>query len=137
MNTHTALIVPMIFSTFPVFIMEKCFREIPGSLMEAAKMDGAGELVIFLFIGIPMGAPGIISACVLGFLEGWNAIEQPMTFLKDKSLWPLSLYLPEIAADRLGLAMVASVIAMIPALLFFLYGQKYIEEGILASGIKE
>lgn len=137
MNTHLALVLPMFFSTFPVFIMEKSFRTIPPSLIEAAKIDGAGELKIFFHIGLPMGASGIISAGVLGFLEGWNAIEQPLTFLKDKSLWPLSLYLPNIAADSLGVAMVACVIAMMPALLFFLFGQKYIEEGIVASGIKE
>jgi multiple sugar transport system permease protein len=137
MNTHLALIVPMLFSTFPVFIMEKSFKAIPPSLIEAAKIDGAGEMKIFLHIGVPMGASGIISAGVLGFLENWNAIEQPITFLKDKALWPLSLYLPDIAMDQLGVAMVACVIAMMPGLLLFLFGQKYIEEGIVASGIKE
>ncbi len=137
MNTHFALILPMVFSTFPVFIMEKCFKCIPVSLIEAAKIDGAGEIKIFLNIGLPMGTAGIISASVLGFLEGWNAIEQPITFLKNKALWPLSLYLPGIAIEKLGVAMVASVIAMMPALLFFLFGQKYIEDGIVASGIKE
>ncbi len=137
MNTHFALILPMVFSTFPVFIMEKCFKCIPIALIEAAKIDGAGEIRIFLNIGLPMGTAGIISASVLGFLEGWNAIEQPITFLKDKALWPLSLYLPSIAIEKLGVAMVASVITMMPALLFFLYGQKYIEDGIVASGIKE
>lgn len=137
MNTHFALILPAIFSTLPVFIMEKCFKSIPVSLIEAARMDGAGEIKIFIDIGLPMGASGIISASVLGFLEGWNAIEQPITFLKDKALWPLSLYLPSIALEKLGVAMVASVITMMPALLFFLFGQRYIEEGIVASGIKE
>jgi multiple sugar transport system permease protein len=137
MNTHSALIVPMLFSAFPVFVMEKSFQTIPPSLIEAAKIDGAGEMKIFFHIGLPIGASGIISAGVLGFLEGWNAIEQPITFLKDKALWPLSLYLPSIAMDELGVAMVACVIAMMPALLFFLFGQKYIEEGIVASGIKE
>jgi multiple sugar transport system permease protein len=137
MNTHLALIVPSIFSTFPVFIMEKCFKAIPKSLIEAAKMDGAGEIKMFFYIGIPIGASGIISAMVLGFLEGWNAIEQPITFLEDKSLWPLSLYLPDIAVEKIGVAMVASVITMAPALLIFLFGQKYVEEGIIASGIKE
>ena len=137
MNTHLALIVPMLFSTFPVFIIEKSFKAIPPSLIEAAKIDGAGEMKIFLHIGVPMGASGIISAGVLGFLENWNAIEQPITFLKDKALWPLSLYLPDIAMDQLGVAMVACVIAMMPGLLLFLFGQKYIEEGIVASGIKE
>jgi multiple sugar transport system permease protein len=137
MNTHLALILPAVFSTFPVFIMEKCFQCIPVSLIEAAKMDGAGEIKIFINIGLPMGTSGIISASVLGFLEGWNAIEQPITFLKNKALWPLSLYLPNIAIEKLGVAMVASVITMLPALLFFLFGQKYIEDGIVASGIKE
>ncbi len=137
MNTHLALIVPMLFSTFPVFILEKSFRTIPRALIEAAKIDGAGEGKIFLHIGLPMGASGIISAGILGFLEGWNAIEQPITFLKDKSLWPMSLYLPGIAMDELGVALTACVIAMMPPLLFFLSGQKYIEEGIVASGIKE
>lgn len=137
LNTDFALILPNIFSTFPVFIMEKFFKSIPKSLIEAAKIDGAGELKIFFYIGIPMGAFGIISAIVLGFLEAWNGIEQPLTFLKDKSLWPLSLYLPDISKEKLGVAMVASVIAMIPAILIFLFGQRYIEQGIAASGIKE
>ncbi|HHV09953.1 MAG TPA: carbohydrate ABC transporter permease [Clostridiales bacterium] len=137
LNTDFALILPNIFSAFPVFIMEKFFKAIPGSLIEAAKIDGAGELKIFMHIGIPMGASGIVSAMVLGFLEAWNGIEQPLTFLKDRALWPLSLYLPEISKEKLGAAMVASVIAMMPAILIFLYGQKYIEQGIAASGIKE
>jgi len=137
LNTHFALIIPLMFSTFPVFIMEKTFKAIPKALIEAAKIDGAGELTIFVKIGIPLGTSGILSIIVLGFLEAWNAIEQPMIYLKDNSLWPLSLYLPEIATDKLAVAMVASVIAMMPPLLIFLYGQKYLEQGIVASGIKE
>lgn len=137
MNTHLAIILPNIFSTFPVFIMVKFFKSIPDSLIEAARLDGAGEWFIFIKIGIPMGASGIISAMILGFLEYWNAIEQPLTFLKDKSLWPLSLYLPNITADKVSVSFVASVIMMTPALLIFLYGQKYLEQGIAASGIKE
>lgn len=137
MNTHFSLILPMIFSTFPVFIMEKCFKAIPLAMIEAAKVDGAGELAVFLYIGLPMGTPGMISAFILGFLEGWNAVEQPITFLKDRSLWPLSLYLPEIASQKLGVAMAASMIAMVPAVLLFLLGQDYIEDGIIASGVKE
>lgn len=58
--------------------------------------------MIFWKIGVPIGKPGIVSAMVLGVLETWNAIEQPMTFLKEQRLWPLSLYLPEITADKGG-----------------------------------
>ncbi len=137
MNTHWAVILPAAFSTFPVFIMVKFFSAIPKSFLEAAALDGANEFQIFWRIGIPMGAPGILSAMVLGFLEYWNAIEQPLTFLTDKSKWPLSLYLPNIAADKAGVSLAASVVMMVPALLIFLYGQRYLEEGIRASGLKE
>ena len=137
-GTHLAVILPNIFSTFPVFILVKFFKEIPQSLIEAAKLDGAGEAGIFIRVGIPMGASGILSIIILGFLEYWNAIEQPLTFLaRTKELWPLPLYLPEITAGRAGVAFAASSIMMIPALLLFLYGQKYLEQGIAASGLKE
>ena len=137
-GTHLALILPNIFSAFPVFVMTKFFKAVPKSLIEAAKLDGAGELYIFIRIGIPIGTSGILSIILLGFLEYWNAIEQPLTFLaNNKTLWPLTLYLPNITADKLGVAFTASVIVMFPALLLFLYGQKYLEQGIAASGLKE
>lgn len=60
-----------------------------------------------------------------------------MTFLKTKSLWPLSLYLPEIAAEKLGLAMVSSLLMLAPSVLIFLFGQKYLELVIQSSGLKE
>lgn len=137
LDTWAAIILPGIFSTFPVFIMSKAFGGISESLIEAARIDGAGEGKIFLSVGIPMGLPGIISALVLGFLEYWNAIEQPMTYLKTKSLWPLSLYLPNITADNLSVSFAASVVMMLPAALLFLWGQSYLEQGIAASGLKE
>ena len=137
LDTHLAVILPGIFSTFPVFIMEKFFRAIPKEVYEAAKVDGAGEFTTFLRIGIPLGSPGIISALILNFLEYWNAVEAPMTFLKTKSKLPLSLYLPEITTDQMGVSFVASVVMMLPAVLGFLWGRDYLQKGIEASGLKE
>lgn len=137
LDSHLALILPGIFSTFPVFIMEKFFRGIPGEVFEAAKVDGAGELESFVKIGIPLGSPGIISALILNFIEYWNAMEAPMTFLKTKAKMPLALYLPEITADRLSASFTASVIMMLPAVLGFLWGRDYLQKGIEASGLKE
>ena len=91
--------------------------------MESARLDGAGELLIFIRIGIPLGSAGIISALVLGFLEYWNLIEQPMAFLKTKSLWPLSLYLPQIDISQTGKAFAVSVLVLIPAVIVFLAGR--------------
>ncbi len=78
---------------------------------------------IFLDIGLPMGKAGIASAMVLGFLEYWNLIEQPMTFLKTKSLWPLSLFLPEITTDKLGTEPGGPVITLLPSIIVSYWGR--------------
>lgn len=137
MDTHLALIVPGIFSTFPVFIMEKFFKAIPEAVLDAAKVDGAGALQIFMKIGLPLGIPGIMSSSILCFLEYWNAIEAPMTFLKTKSKLPFSLYLPDITTEQLSVSFTASVVMMIPAILIFAWGRDYLQQGIEASGLKE
>lgn len=137
LDTSAAVILPGIFSTFSVFIMYRFFSGIPESIMEAARIDGAGELQTFFRIGIPLGASGIISALVLSFLECWSMIEQPMTFLSTKSLWPLSLFLPQIDGGNAGLSLCASLVALLPAVFVFLAGQDYLEQGIASSALKE
>ena len=136
-NRRPAVILPAIFSTFPVFLIYRGFCSIHPGLLEAGRIDGAGELGLFVRIGLPLGSSGILSAFVLGFLEYWNMIEQPLTFLKSKELWPLSLYLPEIGLTQAGFAFAASVVTLIPAVFVFLLGQDYLEQGIAMSGLKE
>ena len=122
MDTYWAVILPSVFSTFPVFIMYRGFSAIPKDLYEAAKIDGASEWQIFVWIGLPLGSPGILSALTLGGLAYWNMVEQPLAFLAEPSRWPLSLYLPEIDLKRAGAAMAASVITLIPAVFVFFIG---------------
>ena len=133
MDTHGAVILPGIFSTLPVFILRKTFAGLPGEVVEAARLDGAGNVRIFLNIGIPLGMPGIFSILSLGFLEYWNAIEQPMTYLKTEARWPLSLYLPQMVSAETASAFAASIVTLLPAVLLFLSGQEYLELGIAAS----
>ena len=137
LDTVWAIILPAAFSTFPVFIMYRFFAGIPYSLIEAAELDGAGPWQVFRYVGLPLGAPGILSAMVLGFLESWNALEQPLNFLENPANWPLSLYLPNLATSNAGVAMAASFIMLLPALPIFLFGQRHLEQGIRASGLKE
>ncbi len=132
-----AVILPAVFSTFPVFLLHRFFLAIPQDIIEAARLDGAGEGRIFLQIGIPLGAPGILSVAILTFLDSWNMIEQPMTYLKDKALWPLSLFLPEITLPDMGMGFAAALLMLIPALLLFLNCQEYLEEGIALTGGKD
>ena len=137
LDTLPGIIFPAVFSTCPVFIMYRFFESVPDSLMEAARLDGAGELKLFFLAGLPLGSPGVISAMVLSFLEYWNLMEQPMAFLKTKEKWTLSLFLPNIGMDQAGMAFGASVIVLIPAMLVFLAGQDYLEQGIISTAVKE
>lgn len=137
LDSHLGIILPGMFSTFPVFIMYRFFGGIPEAVIESARLDGAGSWQIFRWIGLPLGSGGIVSAMVLDFLEYWNLIEQPLTFLKNKSLWPLSLFLPNIELERAGVAFVASVVTLIPSVFVFLLGQNDLEQGIAAAAVKE
>jgi multiple sugar transport system permease protein len=136
LNTQWAVVLPAIFSTFPIILTYGGFKSIPLSVLEAARIDGACELGIFLRLGIPLGKSGVMSAVVLGFLEYWNMVEQPMAFIDDKALWPLSLYLPQISWTQAGESFCAAVFMIIPAVFVFLMGQDYVEQGIIYSGIK-
>lgn len=136
LDTLWAVILPGVFSTFPVFVLQRFFRSVPREILEAARLDGAGEWQIFFHIGLPLGRPGILSVWILSFLDSWNLIEQPMTYLKTKSLWPLSLFLPEIGLEELGLGFAAALMMLLPALLLFWGCQESLEAGITLSGGK-
>lgn len=137
LDTLWALILPGIFSTFPVFIVHNFLKSIPESVLEAGRIDGANELQLFIRIGIPLGSTGIIASVILQFLEYWNLVEQPMLFLKKQQLWPLSLYISNISLDNAGQALVSSVLTLIPSILIFFAGRDYLEQGISAMACKE
>ncbi len=137
LDTLWAVILPSVFSTFPVFLLHRFFLAIPQEILEAARLDGAGEGRIFLQIGLPLGAPGILAGGILSFLEAWNMIEQPMTYIKTKALWPLALFLPDIGLEDMGMGFAAAWIMLIPAALLFLLCQEDLKKGIALSGGKD
>ena len=136
LNTLWAVILPGVFSAYPVFLLTRFFAAIPEEILEAARLDGAGEWQIFRYIALPLGLPGLLSVGILSFLDAWNLIEQPMTFLKNRALWPLSLFLPETTLTDAGLGFAAALLMLIPALLLFGLCQDALEQGIVLPGGK-
>ena len=136
LNTLWAVILPGIFSAYPVFLLTRFFAAIPEEILEAARLDGAGEWQIFRYIALPLGLPGLLSVGILSFLDAWNLIEQPMTFLKNRALWPLSLFLPETTLTDAGLGFAAALLMLIPALLLFGLCQDALEQGLALPGGK-
>lgn len=133
-NTRWSIILPGIFAPFSVFLLTKYMRRIPYSLIEAAKVDGAGEWEIFTRICMPQCRAAIVSVAILVFIDYWNMVEQPLILLQDADSQPLSVFLSSINSGEIGLAFAMATVYMIPSLLIFLAGEEYLVEGIANSG---
>ena len=134
LNTRWSIIFPGMFAPFSVFLLTKFMRRIPYSLIEAAKVDGAGEWDIFTKICLPQCRSALYSIAILVFIDYWNMVEQPLILLQDAESQPLSVFLSSINAGEIGLAFAMATVYMIPSLLLFLHGEEYLVEGIANSG---
>lgn len=133
-NTRWAILLPGFFAPFSVFLLTKFMRRIPVSLIESAKIDGAGDFKIFSRICMPMCKGAMFSVAILVFIDYWNMVELPLILLNDEGMYPLSIFLSRINKGEVGLAFAVAVIYMTPAILLFLYGEDYLVEGIAYSG---
>lgn len=133
-DTKWAIWLPGMTSPFSVFLFTKFMRRIPGSVIEAAKIDGAGEWQIFSKICVPLCKGAMVSVAILVFIDYWNMVEQPLIMLKDEDMHPLSVFLSKINSGEISLAFAVATIYMIPGILIFLYGEEYLVEGISYSG---
>lgn len=134
LNTRWSVILPGIFAPFSVFLLTKFMRRVPYALIEAAKMDGAGEWQIFTKICIPQCRAALYAIAILVFIDYWNMVEQPLILLEDAESQPLSVFLSNVTSGEIGLAFAMAVVYMIPSLLLFLHGEEYLVEGIAANG---
>ena len=134
LDTRWAIWLPGIFSPFAVYLLTKYMRKIPYSVIEAAKIDGAGEWKIFTKICVPLCKGAVCSAAILVFIDYWNMVEQPLILLSNEEMHPLSVFLSKINSGEIGLAFAVATIYMVPSLLVFLYGEDYLVEGITYQG---
>ena len=126
LNTRWAIILPGMFAPFSVFLLTKFMRRIPYSLIESAKVDGAGEWQIFTKICLPECRSALYSIAILVFIDYWNMVEQPLILLQDADSQPLSVFLSSINSGEIGLAFAMATLYMIPSLLLFLHGEEYL-----------
>ncbi len=138
-NTHTGIILMTMFSTYGVFLLRQAMMGIPDSLCEAARIDGASHLTIFFKIMMPLIKPSIATLAVLKFVWTWNDYQTPLIFLSDRSLFTIQLGMKLFASESgsiFSLMMAAAVSATLPLIIVFLFGQKYIIEGMAAGAVK-
>jgi multiple sugar transport system permease protein len=135
LNSTGAIIFPGIFAAFGVFMLRQFMLDIPYAYIEAAKIDGAGHLRIFMTMIVPMIKPGLAALVILLFVDYWNMVEQPLIFLTDQFKQPLSVFLSKMNGER-GILFAASILYMAPMVMLFLYAESYFIEGIQLSGVK-
>ncbi|WP_240041092.1 carbohydrate ABC transporter permease [Paenibacillus ginsengarvi] len=136
LNSHSSIVLPGIFATFGVFLLRQFMSQIPAAYMEAATIDGAGYIRLFVSIALPMVKPGLAALVVLLFADYWNMVEQPLIFLQDAELQPMSVFLSQVQKEAFGVTFAASVLYMLPMVLLFLSAERHFIEGIQLSGVK-
>ena len=135
-GSRFSVILPGIFSVFGVFLLRQAFAAVPADVLEAARMDGAGESRVFAEIALPNAKTGIAALAVLTFVDHWNMVEQPLIFLRDPTLFPLSVFLSRIDLSSLHIAFACGVLAMLPVTLLLLYMKDALIRGIEYAGLK-
>lgn len=138
-DSHQALIFPWAFTAFGAFLLRQFFRSVPGELREAARLDGAGELRVFLRILLPLARPALGVLAVFTFIGYWNSFLWPLIMINDvnaRGTVPLGLQLFfGQNGNQWHLVMAASVISVLPTLLLLVALQKHLVKGIATAGL--
>jgi len=139
-NTHAGLILPFLAGAFGVFLMRQFIGGIPDELLDAARVDGAGEHYIFWRIVMPLCGPAIATLTILTFLGSWNSFLWPLVVANTEDMYTLPVAIALFATGQqetnIALLMAGSVIVILPVLIVFILLQRYFTQGIAMTGIK-
>jgi len=139
-DTYAALILPFVTTPLGVFLMRQFMLGIPDPLLEAARIDGAGELRIFARIVMPLCGPPLATLGILTFLASWNNFLWPLVAAQTEAKYTLpvalSLYSTGQNATDYGLLLAGSVLVIAPIILLFVFLQRYFIQGIASTGLK-
>ena len=140
-NTHIALTTPRLAVPMGVFLMTQFFKAVPRELEEAAELDNANRLKVFLRIMLPLSIPALTTLGLFTFMHAWNDYLWPLVSATDKSMYTVTLGLASIQgnfaqSEGLGSVMASAVFASLPILVLYLVFQRYIVSGISMSAGK-
>ena len=137
LETPWAVILPMCFSPFYVFLLRQYMVTLPNELIEAGRIDGAGTFRCFFHVVLPVCRPILGAAAALSFADCWNLVEQPFAFLaKSPQLQPLSVMFNQISTDSADVAFAGAALYILPTLFIYFYFQEDILMGIQLSELK-
>ena len=138
-NTWAGVILPGMAGVFGIYLVRQYARSLPDALLEAARMDGAGEWRIFFWVVLPMLKPVIVTLALFGFLGSWNDFMWPLIMLTDADLHTLPVALASLSREHVvdgELMMAGAVVTVLPVLLLFLALQKHYLQGLMTGSVK-
>jgi multiple sugar transport system permease protein len=140
LNTYPALILPFLTSPLGVFLMRQFMMGIPDALIEAARIDGAGEFRIFARVVMPLCGPPLATLGILTFLGSWNNFLWPLVAAQSEEMYTLpvmlALYSTGESATKYGLLLAGSVLVITPIVLLFVLLQRFFIQSVATAGVK-
>ncbi|MER6005778.1 carbohydrate ABC transporter permease [Nonomuraea angiospora] len=140
-DTLAGIALPGVAMPMSVFIMRQYATSIPGELLEAARIDGAGEFRIFFRIFLPLAGPAVATITIMSFLASWNNFIWPLIVAQSMSSYtlPVGLAATSQAASHVtdyGLLLAGAIVVMLPVLVLFLFLQRYFVQGVAGTGMR-
>lgn len=140
-NTFQGIIVPGIFSAYGIFLMRQFIMTIPDELLDAARIDGAGEPRIYWRIILPLVTPALATLGTFTFIGSWNAFLWPLLVINNRDMMTVPLGLNSLRlyaseAVNLNVMMAGTVLSVLPTLIIFVFLQRYFIRGIALTGLK-
>ena len=137
-NQYVVFLVPGLWTVIYMFMMKQNIVTIPDSLLEAAKIDSAGEWRIFFEIILPLSVPALSTVAIFSFMNNWNNFMGPLIFTTSEDMYNLIVGLATMnqRTPSFTMQMTAGVVTSIPIVIVYLSLQKYLVDGIVAGGVK-
>jgi multiple sugar transport system permease protein len=139
LDTYAGMVLPTLVDAFGVFLMRQYFQSIPNELIESARVDGAGELRIFVRIVLPLATPALSALTIFTLVVSWESFLWPLLVASSPEMYTLPLGLAQFAGrfvDRTDYQMAAATMTVLPILIAFLMMQKRFIEGMATTGMK-
>ena len=138
-DTYQGLVVPGLTSAYGIFLMRQFMITLPDELIDAARIDGASELRIFMRIIVPLVKPALATLGTFTFIASWNNFLWPLLVLSNRELFTLPLginTMKSLYSDNTNLLMAGTAVSVIPMLIVFIFLQRYFIQGIALTGLK-
>jgi ABC-type glycerol-3-phosphate transport system permease component len=137
-NSYAAIIIPALASAYYFFLVKQFVEQLPNELIEAARIDGAGEMYIFWRIIMPMLKPAWVTMLIFCFVGTWNDYFSPLVYLNDQAMKTLPLALQTIGTGigRAGAVSAATLLMTMPTIILFTISQRNVMQTMIHSGIK-